>query len=279
MQMYVSLANFMSITNEYVMGKIKYYQVDAFTNRLFGGNPAGVCPLDEWIDDSLMQKIAMENNLSETVFFVERDNYYEIRWFTPKVEIDLAGHPTLATAFVIFNMLNFSGDKILFKTKLSDELRVKRNGDLIEMNFPSRKPEKIALIPELEKALKAKPVELLQSRDMIAVLDSEHELLAIDPDYSMIKSISHQGVAITAKGEKADFVSRFFAPAMGINEDPVTGSAHCSLIPYWAEKLNKTELLAYQLSERKGELFCRYLDDRVEICGQAVLFMEGEIMT
>lgn len=259
------------------MKKIKYYQVDSFTNKLFGGNPAGVCPLENWIDEDMMQNIAMENNLSETVFFVKNEDIFEIRWFTPTVEIDLAGHPTLATAYVIFNILDYKKPIITFRSHLSGDLMVRNEGKNIVMNFPSRKPEAIESPESLIKALHIKPVEVLQSRDMMAVLKSEEELIAISPDFNLLSEVSDYGVIITARGNQTDFVSRFFAPKMGINEDPVTGSAHSTLIPYWAEKLDKVNMHARQLSKRGGELFCCYLGDRVEISGEAVLFMEGEI--
>jgi PhzF family phenazine biosynthesis protein len=256
--------------------EIPLYQIDAFTGRVFGGNPAAVCPLEAWIDDGLMQKIAEENNLSETAFFVRSESGYEIRWFTPRVEIELAGHPTLAAAYVIFNYCNHGSGEIRFSSK-SGELVVTRDGDLIRMNFPAMHPVNAEKNELLNQALGKKPVELYKTRDYLAVFDSEEEIMAIDPDFRMLKTLDCVGTIITAPGREVDFVSRFFAPAEGINEDPVTGSAHSTLIPYWARRLKKDTLHAYQLSERRGELFCRYLGDRVEISGRAVPYLKGTI--
>ncbi len=258
--------------------KIKIYQVDAFTSKVFKGNSAAVCPLDKWIDEDLMQKIAMENNLAETAFYVKKNDIFEIRWFTPKAEIDLAGHPTLATSFVIFEILQYDRNEIHFHSMHSGDLFVRKENDLFVMNFPSRKPERIESFEKLDKGLKIKPLEVLKSRDILAIFKNEQEILAVQPDFSILAECSTHGVIISARGNNCDFVSRFFAPKLGINEDPVTGSAHATLIPYWAEKLNKNELHAFQLSERTGELFCKNLGDRVEIAGKAVLFMEGEII-
>ncbi|MFA5064197.1 MAG: PhzF family phenazine biosynthesis protein [Dehalococcoidia bacterium] len=256
---------------------ITLYQIDAFTNHIFGGNPAAVCPLDEWIDDSLMQKIAEENNLSETAFFVKRDRSYEIRWFTPAVEIKLAGHPTLAAAYVIFNYCNHGSSTIYFSSK-SGELIVEKNGDLLKMNFPALKAIRAAANDLLNRSLGLAPIELYLSRDYLAVYKSQKDIMSIDPDFGLLKKLDCLGVIVTAPGDESDFVSRCFAPAVGINEDPVTGSAHSTLIPYWAKRLNKDTLHAYQLSQRGGELFCKNLGRRVEIGGKAVPYLSGKIV-
>jgi len=256
---------------------ILIFQVDAFTDHVFGGNPAAVCPLKEWLNEKTMQKIAEENNLSETAFFVPKDDYFEIRWFTPKVEINLAGHPTLATAWVIFNELNYSKDKIKFISPLSGELIIKKKDDLIIMDFPSNKAKSIPEPDFLVEALGIKPKEILMSRDLLVVYKNQSEIENINANFGLLEKIDTFGIIITAPGDNCDFVSRFFAPRAGINEDPVTGSAHTTLIPYWAEKLNKNELSAIQLSERIGKLDCSNLGDRVKIAGKAKLFMKGEI--
>ena len=257
--------------------EITLYQIDAFTNHIFGGNPAAVCPLDEWIDGSLMQKIAEENNLSETAFFVKREGRYEIRWFTPAVEIELAGHPTLAAAYVIFNYCNHGSSTIIFSSK-SGELTVKRDSDLLKMNFPVLKAAKASANDLLNRALGLAPIELYLSRDYLAVYKSQKDILSIDPDLGLLKKLDCLGVIVTAPGDEADFVSRCFAPSVGIDEDPVTGSAHSTLIPYWSQRLKKDTMHAYQLSKRGGELFCRNLGRRVEIGGKAVPYLSGKIV-
>ena len=257
--------------------EITLYQIDAFTNHVFGGNPAAICPLDEWIDDSLMQKIAEENNLSETAFLVKRKGCYEIRWFTPVAEIELAGHPTLAAAYVIFNYCNHDSSTISFSSK-SGELTVERDGDLLKMNFPALKAAKASVNELLNRALGLAPIELYLSRDYLAVYKSQKDILSIDPDFGLLKKLDCLGVIVTAPGDDVDFVSRCFAPSVGINEDPVTGSAHSTLIPYWSQRLKKDTLHAYQLSKRGGELFCRNLDRRVEIGGKAVPYLSGKIV-
>ena len=225
-----------------------------------------------------MQKIAEENNLSETAFFVPKDDYFEIRWFTPKVEINLAGHPTLATAWVIYNELNYTKDKIKFVSPLSGELFIERKDDLINMNFPTNKPTPIQIDELLIEALGQKPIEVLKSRDLLVIYENQSDIEKINPDFGLLAKLDTFGIIISAQGNEADFVSRFFAPRAGINEDPVTGSAHTILIPYWAEKLNKTKLNAVQLSERIGKLQCEYMGERVKISGSARLFMKGEII-
>ncbi|MDD5507818.1 MAG: PhzF family phenazine biosynthesis protein [Bacteroidales bacterium] len=256
---------------------IPFYQVDAFTGKLFGGNPAGVCPLVEWIEDDLMQKIAEENNLSETAFFVDRGEWFEITWFTPAAEVDLCGHATLASAHVIFNHLNYPYDVIMFDTKHHGPLYARRNHDLISLDFPAGKPEKVPVPDQLILALGCIPAELYATRDYLAVFDTQEEILAIKPNFGLFNKLDKLGVCVTAPGREADFVSRFFAPSVGINEDPVTGSAHTTLIPFWADRLQKTILHALQLSRRGGELFCELNEDRVLISGRSVTFLEGEI--
>jgi PhzF family phenazine biosynthesis protein len=256
--------------------EITLYQIDAFTDHVFGGNPAAVCPLDEWIDDGLMQKIAEENNLSETAFFVRRGTGYEIRWFTPATEIELAGHPTLAAAYVIFNYCDHSSNTISFSSK-SGDLTVTLDGDLIRMNFPVLETIDVGENDLLNRALGLAPAELYLSRDYLAVYRSQKDILSIDPDFGLLKKLDCLGVIVTAPGDEADFVSRCFAPSVGIDEDPVTGSAHSTLIPYWAKRLKKDTLHAFQLSQRGGELFCRRLGDRVEIGGRAVPYLSGKI--
>lgn len=259
--------------------KLTLYQVDAFTNKLFGGNPAAVVPLDKWIDDTLMQQIAMENNLAETVFFVPEKEGYHIRWFTPELEIDLCGHATLASAYVLYEYLGFNKPQLRFHSK-SGELLVQRKGDKLELNFPARMPELITSYPdELLKGLGvANPVAVYKSRDYVVELETQKQVEQVKPDFAMLNKIDVIGIIITAPGTDCDFVSRFFAPNCGIPEDPVTGSAHSTLIPFWAEKLNKTSLHAFQLSLRKGELWCEMLKgDRVSMAGQCVFYMKGAI--
>lgn len=257
--------------------KLDIYQVDAFTEKIFAGNPAAICPLDEWISAESMQKIALENNLSETGFFVKNGDVYEIRWFTPTFEIDLCGHATLASAFVIFEVLKAEHSLVKFHSHKSGELSVEKNGDVLTLDFPSR-PVSGADAPEgLIKAIGKSPKEILKARDYFLVYENEQEVADIKPDFTELLKIDAHGFIVTAKGETADFVSRFFAPEVGVFEDPVTGSAHCNLIPYWAEKLGKNKLFARQISERGGELFCELRGDRVKIGGRAALYLKGEI--
>lgn len=253
------------------------YQVDAFTKEIFKGNPAAICPLEKWLDAELMQRIALENNLSETAFFVKRGDVYELRWFTPTFEIDLCGHATLASAFVIFEILKSETETVKFHSHKSGELSVEKNGDLFVLDFPSR-PVAKAEIPEgLIEALGKEPKEVFKARDYFLVYENEQEILDIAPNFSKLIEIDAHGFIVTAKGEDSDFVSRFFAPEVGVFEDPVTGSAHCNLIPFWAERLGKTEMFAKQISQRGGELFCSLNGDRVKIGGNAVLYLKGEI--
>jgi PhzF family phenazine biosynthesis protein len=252
------------------------YQIDAFTREPFHGNPAAVVPLEKWLPAETMLAIAAENNLAETAYFVKNGDGYDLRWFTPEVEMDLCGHATLASAFLLRTELGFAGDEIKFNTK-SGELRVKREGDLMVLDFPSR-PAVDAEAPEgLADALGAAPETVFKSRDYLAVYRTEEEVLALRPDFRAITELGVHAVIVTAPGETSDFVSRFFAPSVGVDEDPVTGSAHCTLIPYWAERLGKNEIYAKQISARGGELFCELVGDRVKIGGNAVLYLKGEI--
>lgn len=256
--------------------RIPIYQIDAFTNELFRGNPAAVCPLEEWIDDNIMQKIAKENNLSETAFFIKRGNLYELRWFTPEFEIDLCGHATLAAAYVIFEYLEKDLNEISFNTK-SGKLKVVKKNTLLSMVFPSREGNKCDITEELVEALGKKPLELYKSRDYMAVFEKEEDIINLNPDMEKLKKINAFGIIVTAKGSDMDFVLRYFIPDSVIDEDSVTGSAHCTLIPYWRKILNKDKFVTRQLSNRSGILYCRDLGDKVEISGEAVFYLEGYI--
>jgi PhzF family phenazine biosynthesis protein len=256
--------------------KIPIYQVDAFSSRLFSGNPAAVCPLESWLPDHLMQSIAAENNLAETAFFVPDANGYQLRWFTPAVEVDLCGHATLASAYVVFTKLAQSSKSVRFQTK-SGELIVSRGGDLLSMNFPSRPPRECDVHSRLIEALGATPELVLAGRDYLVVYRTEEEVRALRPNMQLLCEADRFGVIVTAPGTRSDFVSRFFAPAKGVPEDPVTGSAHCTLIPYWAKRLQKSKLHALQISPRGGELWCEDLGHRVSMAGSAVCFLEGTI--
>jgi PhzF family phenazine biosynthesis protein len=252
------------------------FQVDAFSSKVFAGNPAAVCPLEEWLSDEILQAIAAENNLAETAFFVRQSDRFHLRWFTPACEVDLCGHATLASALVLFEELNESGDVIRFDTK-SGELSVRRYGDRFALDFPSRPPQPTEVHPELVPALGGAPVEILAARDYLVRFATEQDVLDLSPNLEMLKGIDKFAVIVTAPGNDADFVSRFFAPAKGVPEDPVTGSAHCTLIPYWADKLGKSVLHARQVSKRGGELFCTLNGNRVEIAGRGALFLKGTI--
>lgn len=257
--------------------RIPIYQIDAFTNEQFKGNPAAVCPLQEWLPDDVMQKIAAENNLAETAFFVKTEDGYELRWFTPVDEIDLCGHATLASAFVIFTYLDKEIANINFSTK-SGILEVSKHGNLLTMLFPSREGEKCDTIPEeLIRGLGKKPLELYKARDYMAVYETEQDILDLKLNMNELAKIDALGVIVTAKGNEVDFVSRFFAPNTGIDEDPVTGSAHCTLVPYWKKVLNKNEFTALQVSERGGKLHCEDLGETIKLSGEAVAFLEGVI--
>ena len=259
--------------------KLPIYQVDAFTDHLFAGNPAAVVPIaDEWPIDDILQKIAIENNLAETAFFQQQEERFKLRWFTPEFEIDLCGHATLASAHIILGELGYDQDTIYFDT-LSGELVVKRKGKLLQLDFPSRMPEKAELKNEYLEALSIQPKEVYKSRDFMLVYDSEAEIRKLKVDASKLDPIdfNNGGIICTAQGDGADFVSRFFLPGASVFEDPVTGSSHCSMIPYWAEHLDKKEMIAYQLSERKGYLECEDKGDRVLIGGNAITYLKGDI--
>ncbi|MGN6601186.1 MAG: PhzF family phenazine biosynthesis protein [Ginsengibacter sp.] len=254
------------------------YQADAFTSELFGGNPAAVCPLVSWPPDDLMQKIAMENNLSETAFFVWSNDHFDIRWFTPTTEVDLCGHATLASAYVLFHEESFKGDQITFHSKRSGSLTVFRNGNLLTLDFPVDEVTPAELTKELTGGFNFKPLEAYKGKtDYMLLFNNEEEIKNLQPDFQKIAKVNARGIIVTARGNEVDFVSRFFGPAAGVNEDPVTGSAHTTLAPYWSGKLAKKELTAIQLSGRKGYLKCTYLGERVKISGECRLYLKGEI--
>ncbi len=257
--------------------QIPVYQVDAFTGRLFRGNPAAVCPLEEWLPDETLQSIAAENNLAETAFYVPNGGSYHLRWFTPAVEVDLCGHATLAAAHVILDLRHeVAGDRVAFHSK-SGELAVERNGHLYALDFPSRPPAECPADPALVEALGARPDLVLKARDYLCVYQTEDQVRALAPNMEKLAAVDSFAVIVTAPGRDCDFVSRFFAPAKGIPEDPVTGSAHCTLIPYWSQRLGKNTLHARQVSRRGGELWCEDRGARVRIAGEAVKFLEGRI--
>lgn len=258
--------------------QIPIYQVDAFSSQVFGGNPAAVCPLESWLPNDLMQKIALENNLAETAFFVqETDTRFHIRWFTPTVEVDLCGHATLATAHVLFTELGYEHEVIEFFSR-SGILTVQKQDDLLELNFPADEIKEVEPLPALNECLGVNILHTYRGKsDYMVVLENETLVLELRPDLRQMATIEARGIIATAKGSKVDFVSRFFGPQSGIDEDPVTGSAHTTLTPYWAEQLGKTELTAWQISPRKGELWCKLEGDRVKIAGKAVLYLKGQI--
>jgi PhzF family phenazine biosynthesis protein len=257
--------------------KVPLYQVDAFTDKLFGGNPAAVCPLKEWLPDIVMQKIAAENNLSETAFFVTNQDGFHLRWFTPAVEVPLCGHATLASAHVLFNHLHYPENEIRFHS-LSGLLKVKKEGEWLTLDFPADPPVKVETPSLMEAILKTKPIEVWKGKmRYMVLLSSQSEVESLSPDFSLMIHLDGRGVIVTANGKDADFVSRFFAPRIGINEDPVTGGAHTVLIPYWAKILGKNELIARQVSKRGGYLKCKLNGDRVEMSGNAVSYLVGEI--
>ncbi|TQI71131.1 PhzF family phenazine biosynthesis protein [Gramella sp. Hel_I_59] len=256
----------------------KIFQIDAFADKVFSGNPAAVCPLDQWLSDDILQKIAMENNLAATAFFIKQNEEYEIRWFTPTAELELCGHGTLAAAFVLFNYEKHDGNTINFYSKRSGSLTVTLERELISLNFPARNVEKIKISEEIKAGFNIRPKAAYKGKtDFLLEFENEDEIRGIIPVLSAISELKGRGVIVTAKGDKVDFVSRFFAPQSGINEDPATGSAHTTLIPYWAKQLNKNVLTARQLSARKGYLQCKYLNDRVEIKGRGRLYLTGKI--
>ncbi|MCK9422928.1 MAG: PhzF family phenazine biosynthesis protein [Bacteroidales bacterium] len=260
------------------METFKLYQVDAFSRGPFTGNPAAVCILhNNWLPDQTLQAIAMENNLSETAFLLHTGNQWHIRWFTPNVEVDLCGHATLASAHVLFKHEGFPEKQIIFQSK-SGELYVTMNGDLLTLNFPADTVESCPVTPELEQCFNFQPVEVFKGKtDYMLIFENEDKITGIIPDFGKIEKLPMRGVIVTAPGKTVDFVSRFFGPQSGVPEDPVTGSAHTSLTPYWSRRLKKTEHTAMQLSARKGWLFCRDLCERIEISGKALTFFVGEV--
>lgn len=259
------------------MKKQTIYQVDAFADQLFKGNPAAVVPLEEWLDDQTMQSIALENNLSETAFFVESDGVYRLRWFTPAVEVDLCGHATLASAHVLFQHLGYDKSQIEFSTR-SGVLKVGREGDEYLMDFPTDQIKAVKTPDALRKSIGIAPEETFVGReDYLAILKTEAQIAALAPDFQKMKALSSRGLIVSAPGEEVDFVSRAFFPNAGIDEDPVTGSAHTTLTPYWAERLGKTTLSARQISSRGGALRCTFKGERVVLAGRAVTYMTGQI--
>ncbi len=258
--------------------KLKIFIVNAFAETTFGGNPAAVVPLSKWLDDELLQQIAAQNNLAETAFIVPQEEDYAIRWLTPAVEVKLCGHATLASAHVLFNHLNYKKEKITFHSK-SGPLHVsRRNDEKLTLDFPADDLTQIPEISEFEQALQIKPVAVYKSSfDFMVIAKDQSEIEDLSPDLGILKKFQARGTIVTAKGNEADFVSRFFAPAAGIDEDPVTGSAHTALVPYWAKQLGKTRLSAIQLSKRKGYLDCELITGRVLMSGKAITYLEGEI--
>jgi PhzF family phenazine biosynthesis protein len=260
------------------MEKFKLFQVDAFAEKLFTGNPAAVCILNKWLSDELMQSIAAENNLAETAFVVPKNKDFEIRWFTPTVEVELCGHATLASAFVMYNHLNYAGIEINFYSKVSGVLKVIKQENIFFLDFPTDNLYTNSEFDYLNECIGTRPIEIYKGKtDYIAVLETEEQVFSIIPDFNKISKLDSRGLIITSKGKNVDFVSRFFAPQSGINEDPVTGSAHTSLIPLWSKKLGKIDMVARQISKRGGKLICSYRDERCLIGGEAKLYMEGEI--
>jgi PhzF family phenazine biosynthesis protein len=255
---------------------IPYFEVFAFTRRMFAGNPAGVCLLEEWLPNEQLQAIAAQNDLPETAFLIEREEFFDLRWMTPAVEVELCGHATLAAAHVLFHHFDYAGTAIRFQAQ-SGELKVERADDRLVLDFPSRPAKEAAPNEKLSAALGTQPHQVLHDRDYFAVFASQREVAAINPNLELLAQLDAQGVVITAPGDDCDFVSRYFAPAAGIPEDPVTGSTHCTLIPYWSQRLGKRNLFARQISERGGELFCEDRGERVGIGGEALTYVEGTI--
>ena len=265
---------------------MNYYVVDSFTEKMFGGNPAGVCPLDSWLPDDTLQNIAMENNLSETAFFVKQDGHYELRWFTPELEVDLCGHATLASAFVLFNFIEPDSEELKFHSQSGTLTVTRGDSGIIWLNFPARPGTKVANYPVLKEAFNLENFETYKSADLMVVVESEDVVRAVKPILSVLTKVKDEaempsddfGIIVTAPGKNCDFVSRFFAPNVGIGEDPVTGRAHCVMTPYWSKRLGKTSLSAQQVSKRVGKLWCEDCGDRIKIGGQASLYLKGEIM-
>ncbi len=255
---------------------MKQYVVDAFTDRLFAGNQAAVCVMEEWISDELMQNIAKENNLSETAFVVKEDEKYHLRWLTPAGEIDFCGHATLGTSFVLFNYYCNEAEVIRFKAQVGD-LYVKRNGDLYEMDFPAYECRPVEVTDYMEEAIGIRPIEAYMDRDLLMVVDDEETVINMKADQAKLQQLPGVCIAVTAMGKEYDTVSRVFAPELNIPEDPVTGSTHCMIAPYWAKRLEKSELVCYQASERTGILYAEVNNDRVKISGKAVLYSTAEL--
>ncbi len=259
--------------------KLKLYQIDAFAEQLFLGNPAGVCPLRKWIPDKLMQNIATENNLAETAFFVKEGNAFHIRWFTPLIEVDLCGHATFAASHVIFEFLNYKENSIHFISR-SGDLFVRKEGEYLILNFPADKISKVEITASLIEGIGIAPLEAYKGiSDYMLIYKNQEQIEKINPDFKILSQTGTRGIIVTSRGNECDFVSRFFAPGVGVDEDPVTGSAHTTLIPYWQKVLGKNEMTAMQLSKRKGNLKCKYLGERVEIGGKAKTYLIGEIET
>lgn len=256
--------------------KLPIFQVDAFAEHIFSGNPAAVVIMPDWLPDVTLQAIAQENNCSETAFVVPRGEVFDLRWFTPAVEMDLCGHATLASAYVVLQYGYTSSGRIIFHSK-AGELPVKREGDLLAMDFPARPPQPRAADLALNDALGAPPDELHESRDLLAVFRSQAEVEALRPNFSAIAKLDTFAVIVTGPGDSCDFVSRFFAPGAGVPEDPVTGSAHCTLVPYWSKRLGKRKLYARQVSKRGGQLWCEHLGERIVLAGRVVEYLRGEI--
>ncbi len=258
------------------MKRARYFQVDAFTHQLFAGNPAGVCLLDQWLEDALLQKLAAENNQSETAFLVPTKTGYHLRWFTPTIEVDLCGHATLASAHIVFTVLDSKAQTVTLETR-SGPLTVRRSGELLVMDFPARPATPAPAPVGLIEGLGATPREILKARDYLCIFDTEEEIRALHPRFDLLAKVDTLGIIASASAQSADFVSRFFAPRAGILEDPVTGSAHCTMVPYWSKKLGKKELIAHQLSPRGGELYCTDRGDRVLLAGYAATYLEGQL--
>ncbi len=257
---------------------IPIYWIDAFTQQKYCGNPAAVIPLENWLENSEMQLIAYENGLAETAFFVpSKSGQYHLRWFTPKAEVDLCGHATLATAFTLFNHLGFLGDQITFNTRSGDLVVTRTSDDLLRLNFPSRRAKPVTPPTAIIKGLGKEPTFFAQAEANLAVFATVNDIRSITPDFAALATLEQYGTIATAPGDDCDFVSRFFAPRVGVNEDPVTGSAHCVLTPYWADRLGKNQLHAKQLSHRGGEIWCELHEDRVHISGHARLYLEGMV--
>lgn len=256
--------------------ELTLYQIDAFAEHVFEGNPAAVCPLESWLDDDVMQAIAEENNLSETAFFVANNTGFDLRWFTPTIEVDFCGHATLATAYVLFECLSYKQLEIKFNTRVGEFIVTKEN-DNFKMDFPRLELKPYRIDEDLINVLGFVPHEAMIGNDLVILMGSEHEVADYQPNFELLKLLPGRAVCITSESENYDFVSRFFAPKAGINEDPVTGSSHCALAPYWGHKLNKKLLKARQVSARGGDVLCHVNDSRVTLIGRAVIYMQGTI--